>query len=151
MIAIFIRTAAVVLMLSQLMTPHVYAQNDPNPDTSSAATTQSRDTSAEGIRNDQIRRIGGGVTSPQVIHSVIPEYSEEARAEKFVGTVIVSLIVDTNGLPQSVHVVRGIGHGLDEKAVEAVTHYRFKPARVDGRSVPVRVNVEVNFQIKYNE
>jgi protein TonB len=59
----------------------------------------------------------------------------------------VNLIVDTHGLPQNVRVIRGVGMGLDEKALEAVRQYKFKPAMEGGKPVPVQVNVEVNFQI----
>lgn len=94
-----------------------------------------------------LRRVGGGVSSPEVIFKVEPEFSEEARKAKFMGVVTVNLIVDTKGLPQNVHVVRGVGMGLDQKALEAVRQYRFKPAMENGKPVPVQVNVEVNFQI----
>jgi protein TonB len=50
-------------------------------------------------------------------------------------------------MPRDVHVIRGVGMGLDEKAIEAVKQYKFKPARFNGKAVPVQVNVEVNFQI----
>jgi len=63
------------------------------------------------------------------------------------GVVTVSIIVDTNGRPQNVHVTRGVGMGLDEKAMEAVRQYRFKPARENGKPVAVYLNVEVNFEI----
>lgn len=94
-----------------------------------------------------LRRVGGGVSAPEVITKVEPEFSEEARKAKFMGVVTVNLIVDTKGLPQNVHVVRGVGMGLDQKALEAVRQYRFKPAMENGKPVPVQVNVEVNFQI----
>src|SRR6185369_3690806 len=66
------------------------------------------------------RRIGGGVSAPQVLYAPEPEFSEEARKAKFAGNVLVNLWVDTNGLPSHVRVIRGVGMGLDEKAVEAV-------------------------------
>jgi len=94
-----------------------------------------------------LRHVGGGVSSPEVIYKVEPEFSEEARKAKFMGVVTVNLIVDTKGLPQNVHISRGVGMGLDEKALEAVRQYRFKPAMENGKPVPVQVNVEVNFQI----
>ena len=94
-----------------------------------------------------LRHVGGGVSSPEVIFKVEPELSEEARKAKFMGVVTVNLIVDTKGLPQNVRVIRGVGMGLDEKALEAVRQYRFKPAMENGHPVPVQVNVEVNFQI----
>ena len=94
-----------------------------------------------------LRKIGGGVSTPVVIYQVEPEFSEEARKAKFMGIVLVNLIVDSHGLPQNVHTLRGVGMGLDEKAVEAVRQYRFKPAMENGKPVPVELNVEVNFQI----
>ena len=94
-----------------------------------------------------LRKIGGGVSSPVVIYQVDPEFSEEARKAKFMGVVLVNLIVDVHGLPQNVHILRGVGMGLDDKAVEAVKQYRFKPAMEGGKPVAVELNVEVNFQI----
>ena len=94
-----------------------------------------------------LRTIGGGVSSPVLTFKVDPEFSEEARRAKFMGVVLVNLIVDQNGNPQNVHVLRGVGMGLDEKAVAAVKQYRFKPAREAGKPVAVELNVEVNFQI----
>jgi len=94
-----------------------------------------------------LRRVGGAVSAPVLISHIEPEFSEEARKAKFPGVVTVSLIVDTEGLPQNVHVIRGVGMGLDEKALDAVRQYRFKPARENGHPVPVQVNVEVQFSI----
>jgi len=91
--------------------------------------------------------IGGGVSAPQLIYSVEPEFSEEARKAKTAGNVLVNLWVDEHGLPTHVHVIRGVGMGLDEKAVEAVKQYKFKPAMAAGKPVLVELNVEVNFQI----
>ena len=93
------------------------------------------------------RRIGGGVSAPVLIFSVEPEFSEEARKAKMAGNVLVNLWVDQNGKPSHVHVLRGVGMGLDEKAMEAVRQYRFKPALENGKPVLVELNVEVNFQI----
>jgi protein TonB len=82
-----------------------------------------------------------------VLYSVEPEFSEEARKAKFAGNVLVNLWVDTNGLPSHIRVIRPVGMGLDEKAVEAVRQYRFKPAMENGKPVLVELNIEVNFQI----
>jgi TonB family protein len=94
-----------------------------------------------------LRRIGGGVTQPRLLSKVDPQFSEQARAAKFSGVVLINLIVDINGLPQNVHVLRGVGMGLDESAVAAVKQYTFLPAMENGKPVPVGLNVEVNFQI----
>jgi periplasmic protein TonB len=82
-----------------------------------------------------------------VIYSVEPEFSEEARKAKVAGNVLVGLWIDTEGRPSHVHVVRGIGMGLDQKAVEAVQQWKFKPAMENGKPVLVELNIEVNFQI----
>ena len=94
-----------------------------------------------------LKKIGGGVSSPVVIYQVDPEFSEEARKAKFMGVVLVNLIVDQQGRPQNVHVLRGAGMGLDGKAVDAVKLYKFRPAMENGKPVAVELNVEVSFQI----
>jgi TonB family protein len=100
------------------------------------------------IRDDRaLRRVGGDVSAPVLIYSVAPEFAQEAKKAKIAGNVLVNLVVDQNGIPTNVRVVRGVGHGLDEKAVEAVSKYRFKPSMEHGQAVPVEINVEVNFQI----
>ena len=89
----------------------------------------------------------GSVSAPVVLYQPEPEFSEEARKAKVAGNVLVYLQVDNTGHPQHVRVIRGIGLGLDEKAVEAVRQYKFKPAMKNGQPVTVEMNVEVNFQI----
>jgi periplasmic protein TonB len=90
---------------------------------------------------------GGGISAPQVLFQPEPEFSEEARRAKVSGNVEVYLWVDEHGNPSHVRVVRGIGMGLDEKAVEAVRQYRFKPAMENGKPVTVEMYVDVVFQI----
>jgi TonB family protein len=97
--------------------------------------------------SNQVLHIGGGVKPPVVIHTAEPEYSLQAKDAKFSGNVRVYLQVDTNGHTSHVRVVKGVGMGLDEKAVEAVSQYRFKPATLGGKPVPVDLYIDVNFQI----
>jgi len=92
-------------------------------------------------------RIGGGVSAPQVLSKVEPEYSEEARKAKWQGTVVLSLVVDDQGRPQGLKVLRSLGLGLDQKAIEAVEKWRFKPGMKDGKAVPVMATIEVNFRL----
>ena len=92
-------------------------------------------------------RVGGGVTAPRVIEDPKPEYSDEARKAKFEGTVVLWLIVDSSGKPRDLRVARSLGMGLDQKALEAVRLWKFKPAMKDGSPVSVEVNVEVNFHL----
>jgi TonB family protein len=92
-------------------------------------------------------RIGGGVSEPVPIYKPEPEYSEEARKAKFQGAVLLQIIIDENGHTRDVKVLRPLGLGLDEKAVEAVLKWRFRPSMKDGHAVPVQANVEVNFRL----
>ena len=94
-----------------------------------------------------VRQIGGGVSAPVLLYQVDPEFSEEARRSKTAGNVLVNLWVDENGNPSHVHVIRGSGMGLDERAVAAVKLYKFKPAMENGKPVTVEMNVEVTFHI----
>jgi periplasmic protein TonB len=90
---------------------------------------------------------GGDVSAPVPIVSPEADFSDEARRAKFQGVCVISLIVDTQGNPVNPRVTRRLGMGLDEKALEAVSHYRFKPARKNGKPVPVRIAVAVNFRL----
>jgi protein TonB len=94
-----------------------------------------------------VYRIGGGVSAPTVLLKIEPEYSEEARKAKWQGTVVLSLIVDEKGMPEELKVVRALGLGLDQKAIEAVTKWRFKPGMKDGKPVAVQATIEVNFRL----
>jgi TonB family protein len=89
----------------------------------------------------------GGVSNPVPIVSPEAEFSDEARRNKYQGVCMISIIVDAHGYPQNPRVVRSLGMGLDEKALEAVQRYRFKPAMKDGKPVPVQILVEVNFRL----
>jgi TonB family protein len=93
------------------------------------------------------RAIGNGVSAPVAVSMADPEYTKEARKDKVSGVVKVNFWVDEKGVPTHVRVVRGIGHGLDEKAIEAVSKYRFTPAMENGKPVTVAMNVEVDFQM----
>jgi periplasmic protein TonB len=92
-------------------------------------------------------RVGGGVSAPKAIYAPDPEYSEEARKVKHMGTVVLWLVVGPDGKPRDIRVLRTLGLGLDEKAIEAVKNWRFEPAMKDGKPVSVQINVEVNFHL----
>jgi periplasmic protein TonB len=94
-----------------------------------------------------LMHLGGGVTAPVLIYDPDPEFSDEARRAKYQGVCVVGLIVDASGNPQQIHIVRALGMGLDEKAMEAVHKYKFRPATFKGRAVAVEINIEVNFRI----
>ncbi|MEO8099352.1 MAG: energy transducer TonB [Acidobacteriota bacterium] len=92
-------------------------------------------------------KIGGGVSQPIPISKPEPEYSEEARKAKHQGSVYLSVIVDEKGVPQDIKVTRKLGLGLDEKAIEAVMKWRFKPGMKDGKAVRVLATIEVTFHL----
>jgi periplasmic protein TonB len=92
-------------------------------------------------------KVGGGVSGPQVISKVDPEYSEEARKAKYSGEVVLSIVVDAEGRAKEIHVVKSLGMGLDEKAMEAVEKWRFKPGMKGGQAVAVRATIAVNFRL----
>lgn len=94
-----------------------------------------------------VMTVGGGVTAPVVIHRVVPEFTDAARRSKFQGVASIGLIVDAQGNPEDVHVVHPLGMGLDQKAVEAVRQYKFKPAMFQGHPVPVQLVIEVDFHM----
>jgi TonB family protein len=89
----------------------------------------------------------GGVTNPVPIVSPEAEFSGEARRSKYQGICMISVIVDARGYPQNPRVTRSLGMGLDEKALEAVQKYRFKPAMKDGHPVASIILVEVDFRL----
>lgn len=93
-------------------------------------------------------QVGGGVSAPVAIFTPEAEFSDEARRAKYQGVCLISVIVDAHGNPQDARVIRTLGMGLDEKALQAVAKYKFKPAMKDGRTpVPVRITIEVNFRL----
>ena len=90
---------------------------------------------------------GRGVTPPQLLYKVEPEFSEEARKAKYQGMVLMSIEVDASGIVRKVRVLQSLGLGLDEKAIEAVSRWRFRPGLFDGKPVATEATVQVNFQL----
>jgi len=90
-------------------------------------------------------REGSGVTAPRVIFAPDPEFSEEVRKAKFQGTVVLFLVVGIDERAHDARVIRSLGMGLDEKALEAIGQWRFEAGRTDGN--PVAVQVKVSFRL----
>jgi TonB family protein len=89
----------------------------------------------------------GPVSAPLPIHTPSPAYSKEARKNHIVGTVVLSLTIGTDGKPTNVQVAKSLGFGLDEKAVDAVRHWRWAPAKINGQPVPVPEKVSLDFKL----
>ena len=94
-----------------------------------------------------VYRVGGGVTAPVLLYKKEPEYSEEARKAKYQGTVLLYIEVDPSGKAVNIRVQHSLGLGLDEKAIEAVRQWKFKPGYKDGKPVTVAATFEVNFRL----
>jgi len=92
-------------------------------------------------------KLGGGVVAPVVLHRVDPEFSEEARKAKYQGTVVLTIEIGADGKPHAIRIVSGLGLGLDEKAIDAVSQWKFKPAMRNGKPVPAPATIEVNFRL----
>ncbi len=99
-----------------------------------------------------------GFVGPRVIYARDPEFTDKARSKKLDGTCVLSMLVDAQGLPQDVRIVKSLADGrnpklrkaalsLDQSAVKAAQQYRFEPATLKGKPVPYRLNVEVAFRI----
>jgi len=95
----------------------------------------------------EVVHAGGGVSAPKPIYTPDPEYSDEARKAGYQGTCELQFIVGTDGLAHNIQVIRSLGKGLDEKAIEATQKWKFEPAMKDGRPVAVQLNVEEQFRL----
>jgi len=93
-----------------------------------------------------VETIGRGVSEPKLIYPVEAAPTEEARQADYEGICVLNMIVDPRGSPREIRVLRSCGHGLDQKAIEAVSQYRFRPAMKNGRPVAVRISVEFRFR-----
>jgi periplasmic protein TonB len=94
-----------------------------------------------------IMSVGAGVSAPQLLNHVEPDFTNEARQAHYQGVVEIQLIVDSNGNPENMQIVKHLGMGLDQKAIDAVRQYKFHPAMFQGHPVPVRLVVDVDFRL----
>jgi periplasmic protein TonB len=95
-----------------------------------------------------VYRLGDlGVTPPVAKFTPEPDFSEEARKAKYQGTVTLSAIIGPDGRPRNLRVVRHLGMGLDEKAMEKVRTWLFEPGKRNGQPVSVAMTLEVDFRL----
>jgi periplasmic protein TonB len=97
----------------------------------------------------QVYTVGHGVIAPVPTTKVRAEYTQEARDAGIEGRVVLEAVVQTDGTPTDIKVVRSLDsvHGLDEQAVKALTQWRFKPGTKDGEAVPVRLQFTFGFAL----
>ncbi|SRR5579883_25354 len=94
------------------------------------------------------RMSDGGVTPPKLLYKVEPEYTQEAKDAKFQGTVILNVEIGADGIARNIQVQRSLEPGLDEKAIEAVSQWRFSPGMKDGVPATIAATIEVNFRLQ---
>ncbi len=97
--------------------------------------------------SEAVYRAGGGVAAPALLSKVEPAYTEEARALKIQGTELLYVEIGPDGLARNYKVVRGLGFGLDEAGIEAVSQWRFKPGTKNGYPVTVAATIEINWRL----
>jgi TonB family protein len=102
---------------------------------------------AKPVFGASVQKIGPGISAPVPLTKVEPGYTEEARIARLQGTVLISAEIGADGLAHNIQVVRGLGLGLDERAVETIQQWIFKPGMKDGQPVPVMASIEVNFRL----
>jgi TonB family protein len=88
-----------------------------------------------------------GVSAPKVIYKVDPNYTQEARDVKIEGTVVVDLEVYPDGKAHNLKVKRTLDPGLDQRALDAISAWRFQPATKNGKPIAVKATIEINFKL----
>jgi TonB family protein len=118
------------------------------PPSASGGGSGPLDGTGGGTGGDGVYTVGAGVIGPEAIQAPIPQYTNDAIRNRISGVVLLYGIVRRNGRVDSLKVIRGLGYGLDEEALETVaTKWRFKPAMKEGRPVDCYVTIEVKFTL----
>ena len=99
-----------------------------------------------GEPSSDVYKIGGRVSPPRILKKVEPHFSKEARIAHLQGTVVLDVTVGTDGKAHDLKAGRSLGFGLDESAIEAVSHWEFAPGLKGGQPVNVHASIEVNFR-----
>ena len=102
---------------------------------------------AASPQNPRVYKVGDGVSAPQVVHKVDPQYTNEARDAKIEGTVVVQTEIHTDGRAHNTRVVTSLDPGLDHNAMDAISRWEFEPGKKDGKPVAVAATIEVNFRL----
>jgi len=89
-----------------------------------------------------------GVTAPSVVYKAPPSYTDEAKAAKIQGGVLIAAVVTAQGRAEDIQVVRSLDGGLDANAVASIGQWLFKPGMKDGQPVDVAVTIEINFKLQ---
>jgi TonB family protein len=139
------------------MTMDLYArflrsrQRDPEAEQFESRARQIRGHALTGNKpaasSPEVLRAGGGVVAPRLLHKVEPSYTEDARALKVAGPVILYVEIQPDGRAHNIQVKQGLGLGLDESAIDAISQWMFQPGTKGGQPVTVAATIEVNFRL----
>ncbi len=89
-----------------------------------------------------------GVKAPEVLFQPLPPYTDEARAARVEGIILIQAIVRKDGTVDSFKVLRGLGYGMDESAINTIAkEWRFRPGTFNGEPVDIQVNIAVSFRL----
>lgn len=97
---------------------------------------------------DDMNHVEPGTSAPTVLKRVQPQYTEEARTARTGGTVVLQAVIQTDGTTKILKIVRPLGFGLTERAIDALLQWTFQPAMRNGQAVAVSSNIEVNFNLE---
>jgi protein TonB len=100
-----------------------------------------------GVNYNDVFTMSSVTTRPQILSRPVPGYTDEARRAQIEGQVKLSVILSASGTISDIKVTRGLGYGLDQKAIEAARELRFIPGQKDGHTVSVRVFLEFKFSL----
>ncbi len=98
-------------------------------------------------QDDTIYQPGNGVSAPKLVTDVKPQYPADAVRRGVTGVVLLQCVVDRDGVPTSLEVVRPLDEDLDQVGLRTLRQWRFEPGRKDGRPVLVQIQVEMAFSI----
>lgn len=96
---------------------------------------------------EKIYKIGPGILPPKLLDKSEPQYTEHARKAKLEGKVVLTIVVGTDQRAHDIKVTKSLDSGLDANAIASIRSWRFQPGMKNGKPVPVRANVEVNFRL----
>jgi len=92
--------------------------------------------------------VPGCITAPHATYSPDPDYPRKGRDGRKGGTVVLSAVVGSDGLPRDLSVTHSLSPGFDQSAIDAVNRWKFSPATKDGKPIATQIKVEIDFRVR---
>jgi TonB family protein len=118
-----------------------------NPDTRNGPCQPQASTATVPFDTCKYLSVGPGIRPPRGASIVDPKYTDAARKAKINGSVIVAVAISEEGGVGDVKIVRPLGYGLDQNAMDAARQSKFMPATKDGKPIAVQLNMEMTFKL----